>query len=58
MFLSFVGVVLGIIDLVKGDPGRKHTFAKVAIIVGGVMTLVWINSQLQQSCGGSSVTGT
>ena len=54
MFLSFVGVILGVIDLVKGDPNRKHTFAKIAIIVGGVMTLVWINSLIQDKNGADS----
>ena len=52
MFLSFIGVGLGIYDLVKGDPNRKHTFAKIAVIVGGIMTFVWIQSSLGEKCGG------
>ena len=50
-FLSFLGVALGLFDLIKGDQTRKHTFAKVAVIVGAIFTFVMIQSQIQQACG-------
>ena len=51
MFLSFIGVILGIIDLQKREPVRKHTFAKIAIIVGGVLTLAMINELIHGKDG-------
>ena len=44
--LSFVGIILGIIDLVKNDREKSHGLSKAAIAIGGAFTALLIMSRL------------
>ena len=46
VILSFVGIILGIIDLVKKDKEKSHGLSKAAIAVGGSLTALLIISRL------------
>ena len=45
LLLSGLGIILAIVDLVKGDQQTKHGLSKAALVIGGVfLVLAWIGN--------------
>ena len=52
--LSFIGIIFGVVDLVKGDKDKKHSLSIAGIVIGSLVMLLTMIGMLGGSSGDSS----